>query len=290
MSAAPFVRVDHLIVAVRDLDTSAEAYGTMLGLTPSWRGTHPAHGTRNVIFGLSNCYLELLALGPGPTASPTAHALEAALARKPERLFALAFGTTDVEAAHTHLQRAGLTPTPVVDGEAVSDTGATRRWRSCIVPREATRGVNVLVIEHTGDGITPSPPTGAAAASATGVDHVVLFSDDMPGALALWRDTFLVPERWQRDIAERGTTNVGLKLAGVTIELVAPLGTSTGTRGERLWGAAYAVPDCDAAVTRLREGALVASDSRPGLAPRTRVTTVKWEDRVPTLLIQHLPR
>ena len=28
------------------------------------RGTHPDLGTENVIFGLANCYLELLALGP----------------------------------------------------------------------------------------------------------------------------------------------------------------------------------------------------------------------------------
>jgi hypothetical protein len=29
------------------------------------------------------------------------------------------------------------------------------------------------------------------------------------------------------------------------------------------------------------------SDARPGLAPDTRVCTVKWQDRLPTLLIEH---
>ncbi len=285
-----FTRVDHLIIAVRDLNAAADAYGLLLGLAPSWRGTHPAHGTQNVIFGLSNCYLELLALGPGQATSPVALALEAYLARKPEGLFALALGTEDAAAAFAHMQRAGLTPTPVVDGDARGDDGATRRWRSFALPREVARGVNVLVIEHTSAAPALSEPLPGSTSSVTGVDHVVLFSDDLASGLALWRDTFAIGERWQREIPERGTHNVGLKVGGVTIELVAPLANSAGERGERLWGAAYAVPDCDAAVERLRAAAVPVSDARNGLAPRTRIATVKWTDRVPTLLLQHLPR
>lgn len=286
----PFARVDHLVIAVRDLESSAQAYRAMLGLEPSWRGAHPTYGTQNVIFGLSNCYVELLALGPGQAASPVARALETYLARKPEGLFALALGTDDAAQAFEHLRKAGLTPTPVSDGEARANTGATRRWRSFALPREVARGVNVLVIEHMSGEPETSSAVAESTTSATGVDHVVLFSDDLQGALALWRDTFAIGERWQREIPERGTINVGLKIGGVTIELVAPLGNSAGERGERLWGAAYAVPDCDAAVTRLRHAAVPVSDARSGLAPRTRVATVKWTDHVPTLLLQHLPR
>lgn len=285
-----FARVDHLIIAVRELDAAARAYGAMLGLAPSWRGTHPTHGTENVIFGLSNCYLELLALGPGQATSPVALALEAYLARKPEGLFAIALGTDDVASAFAHLQHAGLTPTPISDGDARGSDGTTRRWRSFLIPREVARGVNVLVIEHTSAAPAASQPLPGSTSSVTGVDHVVLFSDDLASGLALWRDTFAIGERWQREIPERGTLNVGLKVGGVTIELVAPLGNSAGERGERLWGAAYAVPDCDAAVARLRAAAVPISDARPGLAPRTRIATVKWADRIPTLLLQHLAR
>ncbi len=81
--------------------------------------------------------------------------------------------------------------------------------------------------------------------------------------------------------------NVGLRLGGVTLELVAPLAGGAGERGERLWGIAYAVGDCDAAVARARARGVPVSDVRAGLAPATRVATVKWSDRVPTLLLQH---
>jgi catechol 2,3-dioxygenase-like lactoylglutathione lyase family enzyme len=286
-----FARVDHLVVAVRDLDAAASAYSAMLGLTPSWRGAHPALATRNVIFGLANCYVELLAVEPGAPPSPLADALAGYLARKPEGLFAIALATDDLDRTAAHLRAAGIAPGTIADGEAVADDGTRRRWRSLILPRESSRGVNVIAIEHASlPAMQRSPVAGAADASVRAVDHVVLFSDDMRGALGLWRDTFGIPERWQREIKERGTLNVGLKLAGITIELVAPLGNVAGTRGERLFGAAYVVDDCDAAVARLRGGPVPVSDTRTGLAPRTRVATVKWPEGVPTLLIEHLPR
>jgi catechol 2,3-dioxygenase-like lactoylglutathione lyase family enzyme len=290
-AAPPFTRVDHVVVAVRDLAEAERAYAAMLGLAPSWRGAHPAYGTRNVAFGLANCYLELLAPGDGEEPPhPLAAALRAYLARRREGLFAIALGTADLPAARAALAAAGRAPGDVAEGAAVSEGGDVRRWRSFALAGGAARRVNVLAIEHAGAGVAPAAPAGAAATVAAAVDHVVLFSDDLPGALGLWRDAFGIPERWRREIPERGTVNVGLRLGGVTLELVAPLGAGTGARGERLWGVAYAVADCDGAVARLRAHDVPVSDPRPGLAPGTRVATVKWADRVPTLLIEHTAR
>jgi catechol 2,3-dioxygenase-like lactoylglutathione lyase family enzyme len=281
-------RVDHLVVAVRDLDEAERVYGALLGLEPSWRGTHPTYGTRNVLYGLRNAYLELLALGPGAPAHPLAAALQAYLSHKAEGLFALALGTDDVDRAAAALEAAGLEPGRPTAGEGRAASGATRCWRSLVLPRTRTRGVNLIVIAHApGQALPLARPTRGGGSCVSALDHVVLFSDDLEGALRLWRGDLDVAERWRRDIPERGTVNVGLRLGGVTIELVAPLGSGAGDRGERLWGAAYQVDDCDAAVERLRTCAIPVSDVRPGLAPRTRVATVKWTDRVPTLLIAH---
>jgi catechol 2,3-dioxygenase-like lactoylglutathione lyase family enzyme len=152
-----------------------------------------------------------------------------------------------------------------------------------------TRGITVLAIQHAADSaIPPALPTSARDAVVSAVDHVVMFSDDLSGALALWRDTFGIREAWQREFPARGTVNVGLRLAGVTLELVAPLDpTGAGERAERLWGLAYRVADCDATVARLRASGVAVGDARTGLAPQTRVATVKWQDRLPSLLIEH---
>jgi catechol 2,3-dioxygenase-like lactoylglutathione lyase family enzyme len=290
VSSLPFARLDHLVIAVRDLDAAAGAYAAVLGRAASWRGTHPTYGTANVLFGLDNCYLELLALGSPPT-HPVATALAAYLERHAEGLFALAFGSDDLDAAADHLRSHGLHPGPIADGEAHAPGGALRRWRSFALPRVDTRGVNVFVIAHEDRAtIATAVPSADPRAVVTGVDHVVVFSDDLGAALRLWGETFRIPERWRRELPERGTVNVGLRLGGVTFELVGPLAGATGTRGERTWGLAYDVSDVDAAVARLRASGIPVSEARTGLAPATRVSTVKWPDGVPTLLIEHQAR
>jgi len=282
-----FTRVDHLVIAVRDLDVAARAYASLLGLRPSWHGMHPALGTRNVLFGLANCYLELLSPAPTPPRHPVAVALGELLARKPEALFAIALGTDTLEATADALRARGLAVAPATDLEAVADTGRIRRVRTFAIAREQTRGVTVFAITHERGDVPRAEPSVAPATAVSAVDHVVLFSDDLDGALRLWRDAFAIPERWRREFPERGTVNVGLRLGGVTIELVAPLGAAHGERGERLWGVAYRVADCDAAVARVRAAGIAVSEARVGLAPATRVATVKWTDGAPTLLLQN---
>ncbi len=291
MSAPPFARLDHLVIAVRDLDAASAAHATMLGRDPSWRGVHPAYGTANVLFGLSNCYVELLALGPEPSGHPVAQALAASLEARAEDLFALALGSDDLERSGAALAERGLHPGPLLDGEGQDAEGTTRRWRSFMLPAAETRGLNVFAIEHADRAAIPAATATADPATvATGVDHVVMFSDDLDATLGLWRDALGVAERWRREFPERGTVNVGLRLGGVTFELVAPLQPGSGERRDRLWGVAYAVPDCDATVVRLRGAGVAVGDARPGLAPATRVATVKREAALPTLLIEHTGR
>lgn len=291
MSAPPFDRFDHLVIAVRDLEAAAAALGAVLGRAPSWRGAHPAYGTVNVLFGLTNCYVELLALGPEPPSHPVAEALEACLAEHTERLFALALGSDDLARTTGVLAERGLHPSPIVDGEGRGAAGAVRRWRSCMLSSAETRGVHVIAIEHADrSAVAASAPTADGATTVTGVDHVVLFANDLDGALVLWRDTLGIAERWRREFSERGTVNVGLRLAGVTLELLAPLRADGSEQRDRLWGVAYAVPDCDATVARVRAGGVAVGDARTGLAPATRVATVKRDGGIPTLLIEHTGR
>lgn len=284
----PFARVDHLVIAVRDLDAAAAVYGDVLGRAPSWRGTHPAYGTANVLFGLANCYLELLALADGAAAHPVAQLLASHLSERSEGLFALALGSDDLAATVHALRTAGLATSDIADGEGHDAGGARRRWRSCVLSPADTRGVTILAIQHAIDSALPvALPTGDADAVVSAVDHVVVFSDDLAGALGLWRDRLGLREAWRREFPNRGTVNVGLRLGGVTLELAAPLDATGGDRrGERLWGLAYRVTACDAAVARLRARGVAVSDARQGLAPNTRVATVKWQDRLPTLLLQ----
>ena len=87
--------VDHIIIAVEDLEKASQDYALMLGRAPSWRGTHPDYGSANTLFRLDNCYLELLAAnGEGWAGDMVRTVLEA----QGQSLCALIFATDDCEA------------------------------------------------------------------------------------------------------------------------------------------------------------------------------------------------
>ena len=74
--SGPMTGVDHIILAVADLETATEHYACLLGRAPSWQGRHPRYGTANALFLLDNTYLELLAVdGEGPGAKQVRRAL-----------------------------------------------------------------------------------------------------------------------------------------------------------------------------------------------------------------------
>ena len=52
--------LDHLIVAVKDLDEAERNYQKVFGVNPVWKGEHKELGTANSIFNFKNTYFELL--------------------------------------------------------------------------------------------------------------------------------------------------------------------------------------------------------------------------------------
>ena len=54
-------KVDHLIVAVKDIEEAENNFSKLFGTVPVWTGEHPELGTVNSIFNFSNIYFELLA-------------------------------------------------------------------------------------------------------------------------------------------------------------------------------------------------------------------------------------
>ena len=277
--------LDHVIFAVADLDAAAAAYATLLGRDPSWRGAHPGLGTRNVLFRLGDIYLELLAAGS--EAAPLAEMVRDALGDRDERPFGLALRVQDIDAAVAAASAQSLQVTsPQAQSGVDAHSGRQRTWRSAFIAPESVRGMRLLLIQHTSPA-DALPLTPAEAASCYAIDHVVVATSDPDAASALWTRGFGLTEGWRREFPERGTRNFGLNIGGLSfMELIARTDRpGKPVRPDTLWGIAYRVTDCDAAVRRLRAAGVTLDDGRPGLAAGTRVTTVRWP-RTPTLLIQ----
>jgi catechol 2,3-dioxygenase-like lactoylglutathione lyase family enzyme len=282
------VTLDHVVIAVRDLNAATVVQTRLLGRRPSWRGVHPAYGTANTLFRLENLYVELLApRGGGSFGGLLAEWLE----RQGEGLFALAFGTPDAAATANELRLRGLSaPEPAEGSGTESTTGIERRWRNVFLPQAETRGVTLFAIEHRSapDLLPHAAPVEEAASAISGCDHVVVRTSDAERSADLYGRQLGLRLALDQSFPEWGMRLVFFRIGGVTVELAAPLAGADREAADRLWGISYRTADVEAARRRIVREGFDVSEVRSGRKPGTRVCTVGGEPSgVATLLITH---
>jgi methylmalonyl-CoA/ethylmalonyl-CoA epimerase len=113
--------IDHVGIAVRDLETSVERYRRAFGVEPVHRETVEHQGVEEVLFKVGTSYVQLLrALGPD---TPVGKFLE----RRGEGVHHIGYRVNDIRAALARLQEQGL---ELVDQE----------------PRPGSRGTTVAFV------------------------------------------------------------------------------------------------------------------------------------------------
>ena len=264
--------LDHVLIAVSDLERATETYARILGRRPSWSGEHPALGTANSLFRLANTYLELLApAAPGP--------LQTRLDEQGEGLLGLAFATDDADQCVKVLRERGIdAPDPVAGEGRERHTGVVRRWRNVYLPREQTRGVLIFAIEHRSppEALPPAAASDGEAGAVGGVDHVGVRSADAESTRSLYGEQLGIRLALDRSFPERGTRLLFFRVGGVTVEIAARLGAEPEPdTPDRLWGLAYQVPSVPAARERIARAGLDVSEVRVGRKPGTCVATVR---------------
>ena len=97
-----FGRIDHIGVAVEDLDEAIRLYGERLGMPLQHRETVEQQGVEAVLLGVGESHVELLRpLGPDT-------AVGKFLQRSGPGLHHVAYGTDDIESALDAVRAAGL--------------------------------------------------------------------------------------------------------------------------------------------------------------------------------------
>jgi catechol 2,3-dioxygenase-like lactoylglutathione lyase family enzyme len=280
----PIIRaLDHVVVAVRDLDAAVAAYRVLLGRAPVWRAEAHGGGATVVSFALANLALELMApSGRGPTAERLGTVLDA----QGDGLASLAFATDDIARAHRRLARLGLDPEPIAEGESVdAETGARRRWRRTRAATAATHGVRLFVVQQA--ALRPSPLLAPEPAAVTGLDHVVIRTPDPERATALYGARLALDMRLDRSNPAWGARLLFFRCGDLIVEVAHDLKAGVGDGPDRLWGLSWRVPDAEAARARLQAAGLDVSEVRAGRKPGTRVLTLRdGTCGVPTLLLE----
>ena len=109
--------LDHLIVAVEDINFAEKNYSKIFGTNPVWKGEHVEYGTENCLFNFNNTYFELLAAkGDGLGAMLVNHALQ----ENGEGLLGIVFGTDDLKETHQILSNKGFLLGDISKGEGAN--------------------------------------------------------------------------------------------------------------------------------------------------------------------------
>lgn len=254
--------IDHVVIAVRDLDQAIRNCENLLGRKVDAR--HDGDGVAIAVVSTDNAAVELMApAGDGGLAARLRQRLD----EGGEGVKSLVFAVRDIAAMHRRAERVGLSP------EQILDRGAYRSFRA---DTARTHGVRLFFIDRQ------AQPAPAPDGSVIGLDHIVIRSADMERAAALYGARLGLDMRLDRDVA--GRRLMFFRCGDAVVEVAAD---ETQTASDTIWGLSWRVADADAARTRLEAAGFDVSPVRAGMKPGTRVFTVRnGTNGVPTLMIE----
>jgi catechol 2,3-dioxygenase-like lactoylglutathione lyase family enzyme len=219
--------IDHVLIAVRDLEAATTTFVDRLGLRAAFGGVHPRVGTHNAIVRFGLDYLELISVRDEAEArSLTRGAMLADFLGRREGLFGFAVATDDLDATLARVRAAGAEiDGPTSRGRDRPD-GTRMSWRTANFRATPFGQVLPFIIQHD----TPAAvragwaPAEGHPLGVTGVHGVTLCVPSIDD----WRSRFeayfgvqmesaTVPGRWQA----RGVAGY---LGPHRLELVEPSG------------------------------------------------------------------
>ena len=274
--------VDHLIIAVKDLDQAINDYEKVLDVPPCWKGKHSELGTRNALFNFENTYLELLSPseeGPG------SDFINSLLEEKGDHLAGIVLGTQNIEHAQKELNRNGYA-VEISSGEAINEKdGKIRQWKNIFLPNTLSRELFIFIIEHT-EGNLPKHETQDSS-KVKKLDHVVINTQDADNFISIYRDVYKIRLALDKTIEHWKRRMLFFRTNATTIEVIEEKDKKESA--DELWGLAWEVDSIEDVHKRLVSNNVEVTPIKDGLKKGTLVATIKSHTcNVPTLLIEHL--
>jgi catechol 2,3-dioxygenase-like lactoylglutathione lyase family enzyme len=262
--------LDHIALAVNDLDGAVDAYSRVLGLAPNWIGGDG--GARHAWFQLPNMALDVISPHGEGAFGDT---IRAHLAAHGEGLWALAFTTPDIDAAQALLARRGIPGGKPHSTRSTHDDGRKRYWTTASLDPVATGGLNILLTAPPRDGVAwpLSEPTGAGP--ITSLDHVVVHTPNPDRALGLYGAKLGLDLRLDRSNADWGVRQLFFRCDDSLVEVAASLKKPVSEDPDGFGGLAWRVADIDAAHARISAAGFDVGEPKTGRKPGTKVFTVR---------------
>jgi len=175
-------RLDHVIIAVRSLDTAAAMY-RRLGFTLTPRGLHDGKGTGNHCIMFDDSYVELLGIVDETGAKGR---LAQRVNTRGEGAIAIAYGADDADRTYAALRASGVEAEAPNDVSRPLDLDGRRdlvRFRNVMLPALQLQDTMQFVCTHVTPALTRARREWQAHGNgATGVAEVVVAVDDVDAA------------------------------------------------------------------------------------------------------------
>ena len=275
--------LDHLIIAVSDLDAAEENYTKIFGVEPVWRGGHKELGTENSLFNFQNTYFELLAAkGEGLGAALVNHYLQ----ESGEGFIGIVLGTEDIDECFKDLQSKGYALGEISKGEGINfKDGSIREWKNLFLPPELTRGIFAFIIQHTKGSLEEFKNNDKSVVNK--LDHVVIQTNDADGFIDIYRDIYNIRLALDKYVEAWESRMLFFRINKTTIEVIEKQNGEDPT--DKLWGLSWQVDSIEEAHNRLTNQGVEVTPIKKGIKDNTLVATIKSHtNNIPTLLIEHL--
>jgi hypothetical protein len=178
------VELDHVLIAVTDLDAAARHFESRHGLPSTDGGRHPDFGTANRIIPLGSNYLELVAVvDPGAAAASSFGWWVDRGATDEGRLIGWAVRTSALDAIADRIEL------PIRSGSRLTPSGSELRWRSAGIDEAIAEPCLPFFIEWA-EGV---PYPGAVDAPRASIARLVL--EGNPDRVAGWLGDHTLPIR-----------------------------------------------------------------------------------------------
>ena len=277
--------LDHIIIAVSNLDKAEESYTKIFGLPSVWKGEHKEYGTINCLFNFQNTYFELLAAkGEGLGASLVEHSLK----EKGEGLIGIVFGTNDINKSRKKLIDKGFLVGDISSGEGTNfKDRSIRKWKNLFLPPELTRGLFSFLIQHTHGSLQTQNVYSSSTVNK--LDHLVINTSDADGFIKIYKDVFDIRLALDRYVKEWKSRILFFRFNKTTIEVIEKKNDETSD--DSLWGLCWEVKDIGKTHKRLLKEGVKVSEIKNGIKANTLVATIESHTHnIPTLLIEHLDK
>lgn len=276
--------LDHVVVAVRDLDSSAEGYRQLFGRAPV---ILTGGGARRAWFQFPNMALELIAPEQGAGGEGPAGDRARAWLEKGEGVCALAFHAPELEATGKLMARRGLGAGEPAVSHLKDERGRDHVLRAVRLDPAATGGLEMVMIGR-GEPIHPPEPQGPAPIAA--LDHVVVTTANPDRALAVYGAKLGLDLRLDRENTGWNARQMFFRCGEAVVEIGARIGGPVSDQPDRFGGLAWRVADPLAAQARIAAAGFDVSEVRTGRKPGTHVFTVRnAPGGIPTIMLSHQP-